>query len=488
MLPYQSLVLVDRANVLPVYKQISTRLIGLIQDGIIQPGVYFPGTRQMADLMHVNRKTVISAYDELLLREWIEAVPRKGYRVKPQLPGIKPRSFHPKNNFLPAGSPIAKHNYDNIHTPWKRQITNTDIVVNDGFPDPALAPFKDLSNLYRDSIATEKILHLMSLPDEGGLNLLKEAASSFLNETRGLNIGKADMVITRGAQMAIYIAASIMLKPGDNVVVSDPNYIFANEIFAGTGANIITVKVDNEGLDVDELAQIPLTKPVKLLYIVPHHHHPTTVTLSATRRLKLLQLIGQFNFHVIEDDYDYDFHYNNNPILPLASSAHNGNIIYIGSFTKLLAPSMRIGYLIAAPEIVKKAIHLRRLIDLRGDTFMEYILAKMIISGDLSRHINKANKLYAQRCAFTCDMLSRKLSHAVEFTKPNGGMAIWLRFREQYPVNKIRDDAARNGLLLTGMAFHQPGNPNGNGIRFGFASLSEEKIEWAIDILLKILK
>ncbi|GGA96737.1 MULTISPECIES: aminotransferase-like domain-containing protein [Mucilaginibacter] len=487
MLPYHNLIVIDKQNQLPVYRQITNRLISLIREGLIPPGTFFPGTRQMAEFITVNRKTIINAYEELMTEDWIESVDRKGYRVTPELPIIKPRSFQPPNSFSSCDNMTARNlALQGGSQPEHRTTKSWDIVVNDGYPDPELAPFNEISKVYRDKATSARIKQLMCLRDQGGLPLLKEATALFLNETRGLNIRKDDLVITRGAQMAIYIAATVLLAKGDHVVVTEPNYRYADEIIENTGAHISKIGIDAEGPALDQLEQILKKSPVKMLYIVPHLHHPTTITMSAERRQQLLQLIERYRFYVIEDDYGYDFHYTNNPILPLASSPHGGKIIYIGSFTKLLAPSIRVGYMIAAPDIVKKATDLKRLIDLRGDTFIEFMLAQMIINGDLVRHINRSNKLYARRCDFICDLLTKKLSHAVEFTRPLGGMAIWLRFKRQYPVNKIINDAAHAGLCMIGMPFRLAGNPNDNGIRFGFASLSEEEISKAVDILVKL--
>ncbi|XHR97111.1 PLP-dependent aminotransferase family protein [Mucilaginibacter sp. UC70_90] len=487
MLPYHNLIVIDKRNQLPVYRQITNRLISLIREGLIPPGTFFPGTRQMAEFITVNRKTIINAYEELMTEDWIEPVDRKGYRVTPKLPVIKPRSFQPRNSFSSPDN-ICSINLalQGVLQPEHRATKSSDIVVNDGFPDPELAPFYEISKVYRDKATSSRIKQLMCLRDQGGLPLLKEATALFLNETRGLNIRKDDLVITRGAQMAIYIAATVLLTKGDHVVVTEPNYLYADQIIENAGARISKIGMDEEGPDLGQLEQILKKSPVKMLYIVPHLHHPTAITMSARRRQHLLQLIEQYGFYVIEDDYGYDFHYTNNPILPLASAPHGGKIIYIGSFTKLLAPSIRVGYMIAAPEIVKKAIDLKRLIDLRGDTFIEFMLAQMIINGDLVRHINRSNKLYARRCDFICDLLTKKLSHAVDFTRPLGGMAIWLRFKQEYPVNKIINDAAHAGLRMIGMSFRLPGNLNDNGIRFGFASLSEEDVAKAVDILTKL--
>lgn len=486
MLPFQNLIILDKNGSCPIYKQISNRLANLIQDGIIQPGAYLPATRQMTQLLNINRKTVVNAYEDLLFQDWIEAVPRKGYRVTLELPIIKPKLFQLKNNFIANQPESSDYNKAIAPSNQGRKIVSTDLIINDGFPDTELAPFQKIGIAYRDLTDSKIIKRLMVLRDEGGLDLLKESTRKFLNDTRGLNINKGNIIITRGAQMAIYITATILLSPGDNVVVSEPNYMFATDIMINSGANIISIPVDEQGIDVDYLERVLQKQSIRLLYIVPHHHHPTTVTMSISRREKLLDLIHQYNFYTIEDDYDYDFHYQYNPILPLASAKHGGKIIYIGSFTKLLAPSVRVGYMIAAPDIIEKAIHLRRLIDLRGDTFMEYMLAQMINNGDLSQHIRKSNKIYSQRCNLTCDLLSRKLSHAINFTKPQGGLAIWLRFKEKYPINQILIDATENGLIFIGTTFQKDGDVNNNSLRFGFASLTEKEIEKAINILVKI--
>ena len=136
------------------------------------------------------------------------------------------------------------------------------------------------------------------------------------------------------------------MKPGAAVIVGEPSYRMANMIFEHFGARLIKVPVDDNGIDVDAIENICKKKRPDMLYVIPHHHHPTTVTLSANRRMKLLDIIRNFKLPVIEDDYDYDFHYNKTPILPLASADHNGYVLYIGSITKSFASSVRIGYLV----------------------------------------------------------------------------------------------------------------------------------------------
>lgn len=488
-IPFQTLLAIDKSSKAPAYQQLADKLIALIQDGKILPGAYLPGTRQMAAILTVNRKTVTRAYEDLIAQDWIETLPQKGYRIIPELPLIKPRSFQPKDNFQPADPNereiVARpNNYYNVNY---GALKSADIVINDGYPDIELLPYNELLKQYRKQFNKKNLRQQMILRDDGGIQTLKLATCNFLNESRGLNVSENAIVITRGAQMAIYIAVTLLLKPGDKVAVSDPSYSFADRVLSNAGVEPVLVPIDEEGMDMDYLEALLKSTDIKLLYIVPHHHHPTTVTMSAARRLKLLQLIKTYQFWVVEDDYDYDFHFEKSPILPLASADHGGKIIYIGSYTKLLAPSFRIGYMVGAPAIIRKAINLRLMMDLRGDTFMEQTLADMINNGDLSKHIKKTNKSYADRCAFTCRLLQERLGDKISFRQPNGGLAIWIKFNKQTDMETLIKKAAAAGLYIISTIYVNEGNPNHNGLRFGFASLTENEIEKAVNILSRLV-
>lgn len=490
MLPFNTLILIERQNKIPVYTQVCNGLILLIRDGKITPGTFLPGTREMAALLDLHRKTVINAYDELAAQGWVESIARKGFRVIPDLPVMKPRSFRPKNNFPNTGSAIPENlPYGPVpERPGAVDVYPDDaIIINDGFPDTALTPYDHFLKQYRLLLKDGNHKQLSRQKDQGGTIPLKTATSNFLNQTRGLNISNEQLMITRGAQMAIYIAAALLIKPGDHVIVTEPNYFMADDIFRKMGAVLHRVPVDQDGMDIAFLEVLLQTGTFKLLYIIPHHHHPTTVTMSTSRRIQLLGLVREYRLWVIEDDYDYDFHYRNSPILPLASAGHEGRIIYIGSYTKLLGPSFRIGYLVAGKQFVEQAIAYRKLMDIRGDFMMEAALAALIDNGELSRHIKRSKKIYAARLETTANKLRTQLGHALSFDEPQGGMALWLRFRENYPLGKILSKAAAQQLHLLGSAYFKGHNTDYNSIRFGFASLTDTELERAIHILENIL-
>lgn len=450
------------------------------------PGMQLPSARILATDLGLHRKTIMAAYDELISEDWIISQERKEYRVSTSLPILKPRTYGStvKSSYATKSSVL----FDKLdHVPSLTKITSDfKVVINDGFPDVNIFPVERVANEYKRLLTHQTLKKASTSWNIDGSQNLKDELTLFLNDTRGLNIEPENLMVTRGAQMAIYIASSLIIKPGDKVLVTAPNYFLADAIFRQLGAQLITVPVDNDGADVDAIEDALINNDIKLLYIIPHHHHPTTVTLSSVRRTKLLELIKKHELSVIEDDYDYDFQYQYSPYLPLASGDHDGRVIYIGSLTKVLGANFRIGYMISTPNFLHSAIKLKTLIDLRGDVLMEDIIALLMLSGEFSRFIMKANKLYCHRCNYAANLITNELSHLVEFTKPQGGMALWLKFNETYQLANIVNKAATLGLQFSGRTYFKDQDLTYDAIRFGFASLDEQQIDFSVDVLRKI--
>jgi len=487
MLPFKNLLQIDKSSSTSVFRQIASQLVLLIQKGILLPEMELPSTRVLAVDLGLHRKTIMAAYNDLIAEDWIESEERKGYKVSSRLPIIKPRSYTNKGS-LKGYKGKSDFSFDQLdHIPALPKISpGYQLIVDDGFPETDIFPIEKILKEYRKLLGFNVLKKSASSWDIGGSNSFKEALHSFLNETRGLNITTENLMITRGAQMAIYIAASLILKPGDQVLVSDPSYFMADAVFRQLGAELIRVPVDSEGMDIDAVENALKNQKIKLLYIIPHHHHPTTVTLSSERRTKLLELIRTYQLPVIEDDYDYDFQYQYSPYLPLASGEHDGNVIYIGSLTKVLGAPFRLGYMISTADFLRSAMKFKSLIDLRSDVLMEGAIASLMRSGEFSRHIKKANKLYGFRCDYSADLIQSELSEMIEFTKPQGGMALWLRFKKEFPVSQVISKASSMGLQLLGSSYAKGKEGKHNGIRFGFASVNEADIDFAVEVLKKI--
>lgn len=488
MLPYKNLLVIDKQSSIAVFRQIASQFVKLIQEGKLLPGSKLPSTRSLATDLQVHRKTITAAYELLVSEDWLNNFPRKGFTVSASLPELKPRSY--KNASLSSYKHDSLFEFDQVDA-FKYNpslIKKNDIVVNDGFPDMKLFPAQAILVEYRRVLDHPFLKKMSSTWNIEGNSEFREALCDFLNHTRGIDINLQNLLTTRGAQMAIYVAASLIIKPGDKVIVSEPGYFFANMIFESLGAELIRVPVDSEGMNTEKISEELKKQKIKLIYVIPHHHHPTTVTMSVVRRLHLIKLIKEYNLAVIEDDYDYDFQFQNDPYLPLASDDHRGNIIYIGSLTKVLGTPFRLGYMVATERFIQAAAKKRTLIDLRGDVFTENVVSQLIKNGELVRLIQKANKLYRERCYFLEQLLSSQLEEEINFTIPNGGMALWLKFNEDIKLKKVIEKASVKGLKLMGTAYCEGPDAAYNSLRFGFASLENDELEKAVAILKNVVR
>jgi GntR family transcriptional regulator/MocR family aminotransferase len=285
--------------------------------------------------------------------------------------------------------------------------------------------------------------------------------------------------VTRGSQMALTLVSRALIRPGDVVAVEDPGYPHAWETLRAVGAALVPIRVTPDGLDVAALARLAKRGTVRAVYVTPHHQLPTTVTLSSDRRRELIALARTHRFAILEDDYDHEFHYDRDPIAPLAS-LDPGVVIYIGTFSKVLAPGLRIGYLAAPTNVVEQLTAYRQALDLQGDPAMEAALAELIENDDLQRHIRRVKRVYRGRRDRLATLLEANLGGAVSFTVPAGGIGLWARAAPDIDVDVWAQAAVGRGVaFLTGRAFtiDRRALPF---LRLGYACLNDEELAQAV--------
>ncbi|MCZ4408530.1 PLP-dependent aminotransferase family protein [Cryomorphaceae bacterium 1068] len=488
MFPYKTSIRLDRASKQPLYLQLSNQFIDLIKDRTLPPETKLPGSRTLAEQLNLHRKTIVACYEDLLQQGWIESIPKKGTFIKRDLPELSTQKISDEGCLqLKANAGFHFDKNSLLNEKLKRDKEDF-IYIDDGVSDGRLTPIEEIARTYRRISARKNVYDHLSYGSTYGNDTLRDVLVKYLNATRGLHITKDSILITRGSQMGIWISSQIVLHKGENIVVGNTNYGSADTTFLHHGANLKRVSVDEDGLVTDEIEKLCKKQKVKAVYVTSHHHHPTTVTLSAKRRLHLLNLAKQHNFAIIEDDYDYDFHYNHAPILPLASHDANGNVIYIGSICKTVAPVFRIGYLIAPKEFVDEASKLRGLIDRQGDALLELTFADFIKSGDLDRHIRRVMKIYKQRRDLFCALLKDQLSDFFEFEIPKGGMAVWVKLHSKYSWDDVAEIARKQKLEIGQWQRYDSANIGHNAIRVGFAAHNEFEIEELVGRLKKTLE
>jgi GntR family transcriptional regulator/MocR family aminotransferase len=477
MFPYKTTLKIDRTIKTPLYLQLANQFIVLIKNKTLPPKTKLLGSRHLALLLKVHRNTIVACYEELILQGWIESIPKKGTFVPADLPELVQQEFSTQKTVKLASSSNFRFTKKPFLTFEISEKKERFMYLNDGVSDERLTPINEIGRLYRSVASKKTIANHLTYGSPFGNGKLREVLTDYLNKTRGLNITTDNILITRGSQMGIYLASKMLFQDNDIVVVGETNYSAADTTFIASNAQIRRIPVDKNGLNTKALEVLCKKQHIKAVYVTSHHHHPTTVTLSAKRRIHLLNLSEKYNFAIIEDDYDYDFNYNHSPILPLASHDRNGNVIYIGSICKTVAPVFRIGYLIAPTDFVIEAANLRRIVDRQGDALLELTFAEFIENGNLDRHIKKVIKQYKIRRDLFCELLKNELSNFFTFEIPLGGMAVWVTLHKNYSWETLSKCALKQRLDIGNWKRYDFAKTNHNAIRIGFAKYNSEEIQ-----------
>lgn len=469
--PWKLTINTDPKSRKAVYLQIADAIITDIRSGRLKPGDALPGSRTLSQDLGVNRNTIVESLNVLLNEEWIVSRERKGTFVADTLPReIKSRKADIQPSLIKDQAPVTRISFD------------------DGHPDSRIAPIDELARAYRQIFKQKARWQMMGYGNAMGSPGFRKAIVNMLNQQRGMQISEQLICITRGSQMAMYLAAHTLIKEGDYVMVEHPGYKPAWKAFEKAGAKLLAIRLDEEGMLIDDvIAHLDSGKKIKALYTTPHHQYPTTVTLSLQRRLQLIQLSNKYGFTIIEDDYDNEFHFGYRPILPLSSFSELKNYIYIGTMSKVVAASLRIGYLASNdPRIIEKAAALRQLIDVQSDTIMEQAILQLIEDGTIKRHLKKATTHYRSKRDLTQRLLEKHLHSKISFRVPDGGLAFWIEPVTKVNWEDIAEKLQKKGIRIITSTNYSLAKPV-NGFRLGYGSLTEKQLEEGIKELANLI-
>lgn len=479
----KSLVHFDKSKSTSVYIQIAQQIINAIQRGYLLEGAALPGTRKFSTLFSINRNTAVAVYDELASQGWVDSVPNKGTFVllperKTAVITATAQSLD-KYNVSPAIAGFPFQSSFNLSSTEEFSVSK--YAVNDGRPDLRLHPTHQFSKWYSASMKRASLISKWNQPQEQFYTTFSKQLCNYLNATRAFHVNPSNIVSTRSTEMSLYIVSQILIKPKDVVLVADLSYYKSNMIFQQAGANIITIPVDADGIDVDFIEQNFIKNSIRCVYVCAHRQYPTAVKLSAERRLKLLQLAKAYKFAIIEDDFDYDFQFEGSAMVPMASADAEGLVIYLGRLGQSFFPSFQIGFVVAPENIIKEAKNYLQLLDRQGDLIQKQILTELISEGEIHRLIKKNITIYKQRRDYLCACLSVYFKNDVNWQVPVGGLAVWLNFKSRVSLVKLAARAKTYDLSLPKTILYQ--NKTVCAIRLGFGNLNQEEIESVIKIL-----
>lgn len=427
------IITLNRAAAAALHRQLYDCLREAILRGQLPAGTRLPASRVLAADLNVSRNTVTNAYEQLMAEGYLEGRTGAGTFVTGDLPDVmlqvgpppasppthlaQPQLDHrllsPRGAIM-AAAPVSPARDDDGPRPFRA-----------GLPALDAFPFKLwgrlLSRRWRNLSPA-----MLAYGQAAGYQPLRQAIAAYLGAARGVRCEAAQVIIVAGAQQAIDLAARVLLNPAEAVWIENPGYLGARGALLAAGARLVPVPVDARGLDVE--AGVRACPQARMAYISPSHQYPLGVTMSLPRRLALLQWASQAQAWILEDDYDSEFRYTGPPLAALQGLDATGRVIYIGTFSKVLFPALRLGYLVAPPALVEAFVAARGLAD-RGSPWLEQaVLADFITEGHFARHIRRMRALYAERQSALVELAQQRLAGLLDIKSAEAGLHLvgWL--------------------------------------------------------------
>lgn len=495
----------------PVFLRIADAVVHDIRRGRLAAGEKLPSSRTLARELGVHRNTVLAALAELTAQGWIESQPARGVFVTRELPAPPKRSSsrapreQPRRDAagfaVPPPPPLpVVHEARQVALAAHTDHADRDPValrelarrrrgllrMDSATPDPRLFPVELLARAWRRTLMRQG-RQLLTYDSPQGHPALLTALAEMLRQARGMPCKPEELITTRGSQMAIDLVARTLLSPGDAVAVEALGYRPAWNALAWAGAELCPVPVDPHGMQIDALAKLSEKRTIRAVYLTPHHHYPTTVTLSPARRMQLLALAQRHRWLIIEDDYDSELHFEGRPVAPLASADPQRNVLYIGTLSKILAPGLRLGFLAAPPNAVPRLLGARFVMDRQGDLPMEAAVAELIDEGELQRHVRRVRAECLLRRDVLVEELRKTVGSALSFTPPRGGMALWAEVDPALDATAWCEACEDAGLVLARPSHWAFAPPTPNALRLAYSELRRPELRRAAEILAQTL-
>ena len=467
-----------------IYEAIRDQILGgaYEQDGLL------PSSRAHAAELAVSRTTVTAAYEQLAAEGFIDirpgARPRVAYSILKQAPSAGAQ--------IPPGPVrLAAYGQRLAAFPRRTREPSRKLIADFHYGDLASSDFPTLAWKRAVIAAITRRSMPLSYDHPCGLRPLRAALQRYLWRARMLRCELDQIVVVNGSQQGLDLCARLLLDPGDRFVIEDPCYAMARRIFAATGASPISIEVDGAGLNTERLGK---TK-AQLAYVTPSHQFPMGAVMPMGRRHQLLAWARRASAYVIEDDYDSEYRYDINPVPPLYGLGDAGNVIYLGTVSKTLSPTLRIGYLVVPPQLVDVFAAAKQLMDRHTPVFDQEALASLIESGVYERHIRAVRRRNGQRRATLLKALAREFGDQVAIEGADAGLhiVVWLKTAPQAMESTIIKRARAMGLGIYPVSplfdpQSEAPRPNMVGLLMGYASLDERQIERGIQLLRRCVR
>ena len=470
----------DRKGRLPLARQIQLHLERLISQRLLAPGVKLPATRDLAHDLGVNRTTVAQAYEDLIAGGWARAHVGQGTFVAEQAPAPDQSAAHAPpfewTGHLSKAAQIvaADARRRGAYSQMARTASGV-ISFAGGMPDSSLFPTDAFRRVLNRVIREEGRELLQYYPSSGYLPL-RQFLSGYLLRF-GLEARPEDILIVNGTQQGFDLVARTLLDPGDFVAIEQPSYPRAMQVFRAFGAQLLPVPMAGGGLSVDHLERLLERQAPKLLYCQPSAHNPTGLHMPAAARRRLLDVATRHRLPIVEDGFDGTLFYGERPPVPLKASDASGQVIYLGTFSKVLFPGLRLGWIVASPDLIERLEMAKQLADIHTSPLIQAAVYHFCRQRLLDRHQARALREYARRRNSLLATLGRRMPEGVTWTETQGGFSLLLELPEGLDAAALLPRAIERGVAFTpGAAFYSDGGGE-RSLRLSFSAVPFGQIE-----------
>ncbi|MBI2381783.1 MAG: PLP-dependent aminotransferase family protein [Gammaproteobacteria bacterium] len=466
-------------------ESLQRQLYFLIREAIlarrIAPGRKLPSTRQLAEDLALGRNTVAGAFEQLVAEGYVVSRVGAGSFVADTLP----------DHYLEAASAATPAPATSLRLSRRAQLvlSGTDIARTEtgtaflpGLPELRQFPHKDWQRLLAKHWRGARLADL-DYGRGGGLPALKQAVAEYLGVVRAVRCRPEQIVITAGAQQGLELALRLVTDPGDAAVIEDPGYLGARSVMQANGLELYPVPVDEEGLDLDG---VPWAARPRLLYVTPSHQYPSGAVMSLTRRRALLALAERHDSYIVEDDYDSEFRYSGSPLASLQGLDGGGRVFYLGTFSKILFPALRLGYLVLPEPLAEAGARLLRRVHHEGHQTHQAALAEFIREGRLTAHIRRMRLLYAERQQVLREAWTRHIGEDLPLSGGEAGMHLTARLPAGLDDLALSRLGAARGLNLRPLSLYGL-NATPSGLVLGYAGVEQQEIQRATTVLAALL-
>jgi GntR family transcriptional regulator/MocR family aminotransferase len=482
----------DRNSSLPVYRQIQRFLREEIQTGTLLPETRLPATRELATSLGVSRMTAVNAYAELEAEGLIYSRPGSGTFVAPPPVELsKPTADHLSSDDWPmwqqdllrqTGVPSQRRGDQ-----FRVVAAYTDCIsFEEGLGATALFPVDDLQKVLRTVLRRDGSKAL-DYGDRAGYPPLRATIAQILTG-QGIPTHSDQVLITSGSHQALSMVAWLLLRPDDVVLVESPTYAGAVDLFRAMNVRLLGIPVDEQGMQVEQVEDALRTTRPRLIYTIPTFHNPTGVCLSGARRRRLVALASRYNIPILEDDFAGDLRYEGRAQPALKTLDPGGYVIYVSTFSKVLMPALRVGFLVASGPVYERLLAYKRFSDLATSNLMQRALEAYITVGRYQAHLRRACKEYRRRRDAVLAALTRHAPAETRWVTPQGGLFLWLQLPDGLSANTLYPLAVEKGVNFAPGSLFFPGRREQPYLRLNFVSHPPDVIEEGIKRLCQVIE